>query len=316
MPNYPATLDNSASLPKAVDNLTPIQAATFNRLRDAIIAIEQELGIKPSNLYSTVRARLDALEAIATGDINFSGDLSGTLASQTVIGIQSRSVATTAPADGQALVWDSGLNMWTPKDVQGGGPSFGIASFGGAGGLVEVGYTSTNPAFTASYTAGPPTSATLSDSDGGSQSLVSPYTSFSSNYSFTKNTFGASVTFTLTAYKNVASATSNRSLVWCQKNFYGVDTAGQTGEAFIESLTSFLSTSRNATFTVNADTGESIYYSCRNAYGTPTFTVGGFEGGFSLKQTVTVTNTYGFSESYDLYESDNTGLGSTTIVVT
>lgn len=60
---YPASIDNSSNLPAAVDNVTGVNAASLNQLRGAILAIESELGVKPSSTFSTVRARLDALEA-------------------------------------------------------------------------------------------------------------------------------------------------------------------------------------------------------------------------------------------------------------
>lgn len=43
------------------------------------------------------------------------GDLSGDTTSQTVIGLQTRSVSSTAPTDGYVLTWDSGNNDWEPK---------------------------------------------------------------------------------------------------------------------------------------------------------------------------------------------------------
>lgn len=60
--NYPDKIDTTTELPKATDNVTPVKAELFNRLRDAIIAVENELGVQPSSTYSTVKARLDALE--------------------------------------------------------------------------------------------------------------------------------------------------------------------------------------------------------------------------------------------------------------
>ena len=47
------------------------------------------------------------------------GDVSGTLTAATVTGIQSRAVANTAPANGQALVWSSGASAWQPSTVSG-----------------------------------------------------------------------------------------------------------------------------------------------------------------------------------------------------
>lgn len=60
---YPKSLDDNTSLPVSVDLVTPVKAEVVNRLRDALLAVESELGLDPSRLYATVRARLDALEA-------------------------------------------------------------------------------------------------------------------------------------------------------------------------------------------------------------------------------------------------------------
>lgn len=59
--NYPNQIDTTTELPKATDNVTPVKAESFNRLRDAIVAIENELGVQPSSTFSTVKDRLDAL---------------------------------------------------------------------------------------------------------------------------------------------------------------------------------------------------------------------------------------------------------------
>jgi hypothetical protein len=61
---YPCAIDSSSQLPITVDNQTAVKAEVVNRHRESIIAIESELGINPSGTYTTVRARLDALEAI------------------------------------------------------------------------------------------------------------------------------------------------------------------------------------------------------------------------------------------------------------
>lgn len=77
---YPSGIDNSTSLPPVIDNVTQINAAVFNNLRNAIIAIEAELGVDPSREYATVRARLDALTAMVEA-------MSGGLTSLGQIGI-------------------------------------------------------------------------------------------------------------------------------------------------------------------------------------------------------------------------------------
>jgi len=63
---YPNQLDDSTTLPPAVDLVTPVKAEAVNRLRDAILAIEAELGAQPSGAYGAVKARLDAMQAQVT----------------------------------------------------------------------------------------------------------------------------------------------------------------------------------------------------------------------------------------------------------
>jgi hypothetical protein len=123
---FPAGIDNSSTLPTVIDNITPVQASDVNILRDAIIAIEACLGIKPQGIYTTVRARLDALDMIIAsiisgggggggggGSVNFAGDLTGTSNHQVVIGLQTRPVNPITPIPGQALIFDG--YQWNPS---------------------------------------------------------------------------------------------------------------------------------------------------------------------------------------------------------
>jgi hypothetical protein len=64
---YPISIDGNNELPLATDNVTEVRAQVVNNLRGGIIAVERELGIEPSGIYSTVRARLDALETALAG---------------------------------------------------------------------------------------------------------------------------------------------------------------------------------------------------------------------------------------------------------
>jgi hypothetical protein len=145
MPKYPAQIDNSQSLPTAVDNLTPVQGSIFNKLRDAVIAVESELGVKPSGSYTTVRARLDTLEGIIGNlqIIELHKDLGGTLENPLVIGIQGRPVSTVVPQFGEVLVWD-GIS-WTPTLGGGGtgvpGPTGPTGATGPAGDTGPTGAT-------------------------------------------------------------------------------------------------------------------------------------------------------------------------------
>ena len=59
---YPTELDDSTSLPPTVDLVTPVKGEVPNRIRDAVLAIESELGTNPSSTYSNVKDRLDSIE--------------------------------------------------------------------------------------------------------------------------------------------------------------------------------------------------------------------------------------------------------------
>lgn len=216
--------------------------------------------------------------------------------------------------EGQTLFDDgAGGVVWraiTAEDIV---PAFAASLSGG--GTLEVGQSVVNPAFTASYTSGPPTSATLTDTEGNTPVVLSsPFTAVTSPNTFTKTANNASVTFTLTAIKG-STRTASAAYAWRPLVFWGVGTGVDT-EAEIEALgNSALASSRGRSFTVNAAGGQYIYYAFPDAYGAATFTVGGFEGGFDDMGTVSLTNAYGVTATYRLYRSTNTGLGSTNVVV-
>jgi hypothetical protein len=80
--------------------------------------------------------------------------------------------------------------------------------------------------------------------------------------------------------------------------------------------TSKLASAYTGSYTVTAATGEYIWFAYPSRItGTPVFTVGGFEGGFTSQGTATITNDYGFTETYQFYRSNNSGLGLTVVVV-
>jgi len=56
-------IDGYAQLPLFVDNITPVNAEGLNRIRSAIINIENALGIIPQGEYQTVSERLDNIDS-------------------------------------------------------------------------------------------------------------------------------------------------------------------------------------------------------------------------------------------------------------
>jgi hypothetical protein len=120
MIKYPASIDTSLELPTVVDNVTPINGALLNNIRDAILAMENELGIKPSGIYTNVRTRIAAIETVVGNlqIISLTKDLGGTLALPVVVGLQGTPVSSTTPTANQALVFN-GIR-WTPTDLASG----------------------------------------------------------------------------------------------------------------------------------------------------------------------------------------------------
>jgi hypothetical protein len=218
---------------------------------------------------------------------------------------------------GTATVVDNPGNNWVDLIITSSGSgSTDRVDFNGYGviqsGYAEVGQYISHARFKALYDFSP-VSVTLDDNDGNATKDVSgtPGSFFSDGY-FQKNTFGQSVTFTLTA----DGYTDTFQVKWAQRNYYGLGPTGSNSAAFITGLNSDVSDTVDALFTVNAGATDKIYYAHRTGYGTPTFYVNGFEGGFTLvSTTISLTNPYGFAENYTLYESDNVGLGITSVEV-
>lgn len=193
-------------------------------------------------------------------------------------------------------------------------PTFACSLFGG--GLLDLGATLPTPSFTASYVR-TPAAAVLTDNAGSpAKSVISTPSLFTSNGSFVHATFGNSVVFTLTADEGGPNGTATAMYIWVNRAFAGVAASGQTGASFILSLPGHLQSGKPDSFTVNPSSSQKIYYATRSAFGLCKFTVGGFTGGFArTQQGVSVTNSNGATENFDLYESDNVGLGATTVGV-
>lgn len=98
--------------------------------------------------------------------------------------------------------------------------------------------------------------------------------------------------------------------------YYGAAAAPSAIDSgFIRGLAKTLRSSKLSSFTVTAGAGQYIYYCVPKRFGTCSFTVGGFDGGFDLAATVSFTNGSGYTEDYYVYRSTNAGLGNTTVGV-
>ena len=113
-----------------------------------------------------------------------------------------------------------------------------------------------------------------------------------------------------------ASDSATTSITFLNGVYYGVlENGAIIDSAAILTLTRKLQGSKGITFTANAGATQQIIYAIPTRYGTPNFNVGGFDGGFAKATTFNFTNGSGYTESYDVWLSENVGLGSTTVKV-
>lgn len=114
---YPAQIDNVRSLPLAPNNNSPTPGSVFNRLREAVLQIETELGIKPSGSYGSVEERFFYLESIVGNlkIIELRGDFGGTLRDPKVIQLQGRPFSDVEPGFNELITWN-GI-AWAPQNI-------------------------------------------------------------------------------------------------------------------------------------------------------------------------------------------------------
>jgi hypothetical protein len=206
---YPCDLDNDINpldtkgLPKAIDNSTPVKAEIVNRQREAILAIEGELGINPSGTSGTVKDRLDEMQtvlcalweidgyisAIGLSDVMaVSNSADGRVITNLANPVLGQDAATKNYVDGyvaelksqiggegalphigneQVIIGTAdgyAVRQLTEDDIL---PGFAISSFNPAGtnyaAVVEVGTTISVLTATASYVNGPPSAGSIAD---------------------------------------------------------------------------------------------------------------------------------------------------------
>lgn len=223
---------------------------------------------------------------------------------------------TTAPSDALIPVVSGGLNYKITR-ANLFAAAYDITAFAASSATLEIGATATNPAFTATHNK-TPTSLLLTNTDNvESKSVVGTPASFTSTNVYTKTANNASVTFTLTGSDGTDADARTTAITWRPRVYHGAGAAGLTTEAHIEALaTSALQSSRATSYSDTASGANKLYWAAPTSYGTPTFTVGGFAGGFSLvSNTISVTNANGVTQNYQLWESDTAGLGLTAVVV-
>lgn len=217
--------------------------------------------------------------------------------------------------NGKLIVAQGGLATWSDLPT-----AFQIDSFNtSTPTLLEVGATLTHPAFTASYNR-PPTLVILTDSLGNSNNESSSPTVFSSTAVTTKTVYGQSATFTNTASDTGGSDSASIQFNWGEFVHWGaaVD-PGTYNAAFIATLSSQnlqLGAGGNFGFTVGA--GQSGFFGALSAFGltVSNFFVGAFPLACSkVGSAISLPNPNGITQTFDLFRTDNTGLGGFTVAV-
>lgn len=169
--------------------------------------------------------------------------------------------------------------------------------------------------FGCSYANDTPTAAYITGTGWGSNlTLTTPFTSGHNVYAMNYPSAGTTYTFELFASAVSGNATATNVVQFDNYIYYGISSKSSGFVAAdVTGLTTILSNNKGQTFTVNATAGNYIIYALPVRLGTVVFVVGGFQGGFNVPETISVTNTNGYVENYYVYSSGNAGLGSTTV---
>ena len=124
--------------------------------------------------------------------------------------------------------------------------------------------------------------------------------------------------FTLSVSDGKKSATRDINFTFRHNRYWGVSTIpGTYDSTFIKSLSNkeYATARTKSAFNMTAGVNQYMFYCFPTSWGTPTFNVGGFDGGFSKAATLDFTNASGNTTSFDIWKSENANLGQQTIVV-
>ena len=123
----------------------------------------------------------------------------------------------------------------------------------------------------------------------------------------------SNTTFTLTAVDSQrGSASASTTVSFTSRRFWGVTTsAGQLIEAQIEAGSSELSANRNKSIVFDCTGGRRIFFAYPVSYGLATvrdvnnFIFQDWLGGVTTPYTVSITNSFGYTQDYYVYHSNN-----------
>jgi hypothetical protein len=210
--------------------------------------------------------------------------------------------------DGYVLQVSGEIAIWGPLPT-----AFDITAFNATINILQVGQTIINPTFTASYNR-PPVAISITDTEGNNNPIALPGTLIISPHTFVKNVAGQSVNFTLHANDTINSDTAQRGIVWGENVYWGeVPDLGVYDAAFIQALDNqSLRVSANGNYGFNAPPADSSFFCALSSYG---LTIANFFVGIfpfactKVAGNVPFINAQGIAQTFDVFRSDNIGLG-------
>lgn len=252
-----------------------------------------------------------------------------------------------APAVGDAalkkfLMADGTWAQVTAGDIV---PAFEIASYtktapNGSQTLYERGdeLGAGLTAIAATYISGPPTAATINnsgvpafgqpnDQSPAAWTIAGDFLSATQPNAVQRGEPGNGLadptwTFQLDADKGTENDLANLTVTWSRRLYYGQDASGAVAtQAGMQGLTvavNVIDQNKAISFSLTC-ANEYVYYAVPTDYGTPTFTVNGFSGGFSLTTagvSFDTLNAAALASTYNIWRSDNLLTGSINFVVT
>lgn len=177
----------------------------------------------------------------------------------------------------------------------------------------EIGATVSNPRFTWSYN-----KAIVNQNLKAGGSVLPLDDQQAREYAYTGD-ITSNTTFTISGSDNKAkSCTRTGSFNFKHKRYFGVaEVPAEYNSDFILGLSGkeFCTGRTKSAFSLTAGAGQYMFYCFPATYGTPTFNVGGFDGGFELAATIDFTNASGNTTSFVIWKSENANLATQSIIV-
>lgn len=264
-----------------VDNQTPVDARNMNKAETGIKQQETDI--------TTLSEYVVNMDERVTTDIQVLSDF--------VVDMSSEDIGYVTEADTSILSVKDALDklLYVPLSIT----SFGVSKSVG-----ERGEVITNPVLTWNYNKNPK-----------EQKVNNVVVENTLRRLVVEGNYNLYTTFSLAANDGKTNVSRNVAINFYNGRYHGVSSATTYDSAFVKTLTKVLTESRGTTFTVNCGVGQHIFFCIPSRFGTPTFTVGGFSGGFAKVDTIQFVNNFNYVESYDIWKSTNSNLGNTTVVV-